>query len=174
MKKIFALTTVLGLFAASILLTGCASTPATGDGGAVVTNAPPVFNQQALDAAAIVLRGAARNAAAIAIEKNADNRKYVTLAVTTLDTFLVGNDYTPGALKKALEPVIKEVKDVYVGLAINTVTDLYEAFFGRYVKGQVATWANGNALLFLTNLRQGAAEALDLTTTTPTPAVLPR
>jgi hypothetical protein len=35
----------------------------------------------------------------------------VQLAVTTLDTFLTGNDYTPGALKKALEPVIKEVKD---------------------------------------------------------------
>jgi hypothetical protein len=31
------------------------------------------------------------------------------------------------------------------------------------VKGRIAGVANGNALLFLTNLRQGAAEALTLT-----------
>jgi hypothetical protein len=162
MKKLLAIIPVLALLALSVSFTGCAHTPTTGDGGSV-TNAPPIIDQQALNSAAIVLRSASRNAAAIAIDKNPENRKYVTLAVTTLDTFLTGNDYTPGALKKALEPVIKEVKDVYVGLAVNTVIDLYDAFFGRYVKGQVAQLANGNALLFLGNLRQGAAEALDLT-----------
>jgi predicted small secreted protein len=164
MKKLHAIITVLALTALSVSFTGCATNSGSGgDPGTTITNKPPVINQQALDSAAIVLRNAARNAAAIAIDKSSDNRKYVTLAVTTLDTFLVGNDYSPGALKKSLEPVIKQVSDVYVGLAINTVTDLYEAFFGRYVKDQIAAAANGNALLFLTNLRLGAAEALSLT-----------
>jgi hypothetical protein len=162
MKKIIILLPVLALLALSVSITGCKTAPTNPD-GSVITNAPPVIDQQALNSAAIVLRSASRNAAAIAIDKKPENRKYVTLAVTTLDTFLTGSDYTPGALKKALEPVIKEVNDVYVGLAVNTVIDLYDAFFGRYVKGQVASLANGNALLFLTNLRQGAAEALDLT-----------
>lgn len=164
MKKTFALTTVLGLFAASILLTGCASNPKPPAGdGTTVTNKPPIISQQTLNDSAVLLRNAARNAAALAIQDNPDNRKYVALAVTTMDTFLVGADYTPGALVKAMEPVLKEVKDVRIALAVNTVTDFYEVFYGRYVKSQIAAAANGNALLFLTNLRQGAAEALDIT-----------
>lgn len=166
MKKIIILIPVLALFALSVLFTGCAHTTTNPD-GTVVTNSPPIITQQTLNDASIVLRSAARNAAALGIQDNQDNRKYVQLAVTTLDTFLTGNDYTPGALVKALEPVVKQVKDLRVALAVNTVTDLYEAFFGRYVKGQIANAANGNALLFLTNLRQGAAEALDLTTVAP-------
>lgn len=162
MKKIFALIPVLALLALSVSFVGCAHTP-TGDGGDGATNAP-VIDQQALESAAIVLRNAARNASAIAIQEKPENRKYVQLAVTSMDQFLVGSDYTPGALVEALKPVLKEVKDVKVALAVNTVTDLYDAFFGRYVKGQIAGAANGNALLFLTNLRQGAAEALEITT----------
>jgi hypothetical protein len=168
MKKFSAIILVLTLMALSVSFTGCSSTPKTGDGGSV-TNAPPVIDQQTLDAAAIVLRSAARNASALAISEKPENRKYVQLAVTSMDTFLTGSDYTPGALVEALKPVLKEVKDLKVGLAVNTVTDLYDAFFGRYVKGRVASVANGNALLFLTNLRQGAAEALDLTAATPPP-----
>lgn len=167
MKKIIILIPVLALLALSVSFTGCATTAGNGTGGDTSTNKPPIITQQTLNDAAIVLRSAARNAAALGIQDNADNRKYVQLAVTTMDTFLTGNDYTPGALVKALEPVVKQVKDLRVALAVNTVTDLYEAFFGRYVKGQIANAANGNALLFLTNLRQGAAEALDLTTVAP-------
>lgn len=164
MKKFFALTSVLALLALSVsLTTGCKTAPTNPD-GSVVTNAPPVIDQQTLEAAAIVLRNTARNAAALAIAEKPENRKYVQLAVTSLDQFLVGTDYTPGELVKALAPVLKEVKDLKVALAVNTVTDLYDAFFGRYVKGRLATVANGNAILFLTNLRQGAAEALNLTT----------
>lgn len=162
MKKLLALIPVLALLALSVPFTGCKTTPTNPD-GSVVTNAPPVIDQQTLEAAAIVLRNAARNASALAIQEKPENRKYVQLAVTSMDQFLTGTDYTPGALVKALEPVLKEVKDLKVALAVNTVTDLYDAFFGRYVKGRLAGVANGNALLFLTNLRQGAAEALTLT-----------
>jgi hypothetical protein len=169
MKKIIILAPVLALLALSVsLFTGCTTTAGNSTGGVTSTNQPPpVITQQTLNDASIVLRSAARNAAALGIQNNADNRKYVQLAVTTLDTFLTGNDYTPGALVKALEPVVKQVKDLRVALAVNTVTDMYEVFFGRYVKGQIANAANGNALLFLTALRQGASEALDLTTVAP-------
>jgi hypothetical protein len=162
MKKLFTLIPVLALLALSVLVTGCKTVPTNPD-GTPSTNQPPVIDQQTLETAAIVLRNTARNAAALAIQEKPENRKYVQLAVTTMDQFLTGSDYTPGELVKALEPVLKEVKDLKVALAVNTVTDLYDAFFGRYVKGQIAGAANGNALLFLTNLRQGAAEALALT-----------
>jgi len=145
MKKIKILFVLAGLISLGFL-TGCATTNGTG------------VDQQTLNDSAIILRNAARNASALAISKKDDNKKYVQLAVATLDTFLVGNDYTPGALTKALEPLIKEVKTVEVNLAINTVIDLYEVFYGRYVKSKVA--ANENALLFLKALRDGAQQGL--------------
>lgn len=157
MKKLFGilLTTVLLVG----MTTGCATTGGTGDG--------PQIDQQTLNDASIILRNAARSAGALAIQDNPDAVKHVKLAVAVLDTFLVGDNYAPGELVKALEPVIKEVEDVKIALAVNTVTDLYEVFFGRYVKGQVSGAANGNAALFLVALRDGAQQALDITTPAP-------
>lgn len=163
LKNIIAVSMVLLLCAVSVMTTGCKTTPSDPGAGGTNVVTGPVIDQQTLNDAAIILRNAARNAAAIAIQEKPENRKYVELAVTTLDTFLIGNNYTPGALVKAMEPLLKEVKDVKYALAINTVTDLYEVFFGRYVKAKIGAAADGNALLFLTNLREGASSALELT-----------
>lgn len=140
----------------SLFLTGCAST-------ATKSDTAPVIDQQTLNDAAVLLRNASRNAAALAIQDNQDNRKYVVLAVAAIDTFLVGDNYTPGAFSDALKPVIEEVNDVRISLAINTVTDLYDIFYGRYVKGKLAAAANGNAALFIRNIREGAFSALQIT-----------
>lgn len=155
MKKLLGIitTTVLLLVAVGVN-SGCATTGGTADG--------PQIDQETLNNASVILRSAARNAAALAIQDNPDAIKGVKLAVAALDTFLVGDSYAPGELVKALEPVVKEVRDVKVALAVNTVTDLYEVFFGRYVKGQIATAANGNAALFLVALRDGAVQALEI------------
>jgi hypothetical protein len=132
---------------APMLFMGCAT---SGQG--------PVLTQQTLNDAAIVLEGAARGAAVLAIAKDAKNREYVQLAVAALDTFLVGDSYVPGDLVKALSPVVAKVNDPAVFLAVNTATDFYQAFYGRYVKGKVSE--NANAKMFLTALRDGAASAL--------------
>lgn len=159
MKKLQVLAVaVLLAVSVSIFTSGCASTPSGGGGG---TNTTTVITPQTLQDASIILKSAARDASALAIDSNQDNKKYVTLAVATMDTFLVGNDYTPGALAKALAGVIKQVQDVRVNLAINAVTDLYEIFYGRYVKNQIAS--NPTAILFITALRDGASQGLDAT-----------
>jgi hypothetical protein len=93
-----------------------------------------------------------------AIQDNASNAAYVRLAVQALDQFLTGDEYTPGALTDALEPVVGQVKDLKVKLAINTATDLYEIFYGRYVRGQFKTKAT--AFKLVRALRDGAAQAL--------------
>lgn len=116
-------------------------------------------NQPNKQDAAVILRTAARGAATVAISKDADNKTHVALALSALEVFLVGNDYTPGALTKALEPTFKELKNPEIALALNTVIDLYDVFYGRYVKGQISR--NETALLFLTALRDGAKQALE-------------
>jgi hypothetical protein len=133
------------------MFTGCVTTPGT-------TGIDP----QAIKDSAVILKNAARDASALAIGENPDNAKIVNLVVTGLDTFLLGTDYTPGALTKAISPMVKEVKDVKVNLAINTVLDLYQVYYGRYVKQQIA--ANDNAVLFLTSLRDGASQGLSIAT----------
>lgn len=118
----------------------------------------PVADAQTIADAAVILRGTARGAATIAIQENANNVAYVRLAVQVLDQFLVGDEYTPGALTDALEPVLKEAKDLKVKLAINTATDLYEIFYGRYVRGQFKS--KETAFKLVRALRDGAAQAL--------------
>src|SRR3954464_4136654 len=79
--------------------------------GCATSGQGPVLTQQTLNDAAIVLEGAARGAAVLAIAKDAKNREYVQLAVAALDTFLVGDSYVPGDLVKALSPVVAKVND---------------------------------------------------------------
>lgn len=131
--------------------TGCAS---TSDGSG------PQITAQTIQDSAVVLKNLARSTALLAMEKDAENRKYVNLAIAAMDTFLTGTNYTPGLLAATLEPVFKEVKDVKVQIALNTVTDLYEIYYGRYVKDKIA--GNETARLLLTSLRDGGVEAIRL------------
>lgn len=110
--------------------------------------------QEMIQNASVILKSASGGAAMIAIEKKPENVKYVALAVAALDTVLGGTDYTPGALVKAMEPVLKEVRDAKVKLAINLVLDLYQLSHKRY-----ALNSNENAKLFITALRDGAKQA---------------
>lgn len=153
---------VLLLLAVGVFSPGCA-TSSGGTGG-------PVVDQQTLNDAAVALRSAARVAASVAISENPTKpevRQYIQLAVTALDQFAVGTTYEPGKLVEALKPVLKDVNDPKIGIAINTVTDLYEVFYGRYVKAKLAE--NANAKMFIQALRDGAASALEITPTTPPP-----
>lgn len=155
----------LKTLAATLALLTLVAAPLTFTTGCQTPNGQ--VSDQTLQDAAIVLRSAARGAALVAIEDKPGNARYVQLAVTVLDQFLVGDDYAPGALVKALEPVLKEVSDMKVKLAINTVTDLYEVFYGRYVRGQVK--GNTTAFLLLKYIRDGAQQALPAPPSPPSP-----
>lgn len=149
------------LLAGCTLLGGPGWTDSGTGGGAADPAVLAAERAQAIQDAAVIVKGAAREAAGLAIAKDAGNAKFVNLAVTTLDTFLVGKDYTPGALTSALGPVLKEAQDAKVRLAVNAVADLYQIFYGRYAKSQIAQ--NETAALFLTALRDGASQALPVT-----------
>lgn len=161
---------MLALVAIMMGSTGCTTTKQTvitNPDGTFTTNSVKTVDPQTVANAAVVLRSAARSAAVLAMNDTPDAKKYINLSVTTLDTFVTGNDYTPGALTKALQPVLKQVKDPKIALAIDTATDLYEVFWGRYVKDKIAS--NQTALLFLTALRDGAKSALDINAATISP-----
>jgi len=146
-KPLFAAVALMAVVAAPLTLTtGCVTGP---DGQP---------DEQTIQDAAVILRGTARSAAAIAIDENPENTKYVQLAVTVLDQFLVGDEYTPGALVDALEPITAKVSDVKIKVALNTMTDLYEIFYGRYVRGQFK--GKSTAFLMVKYMRDGAAQAL--------------
>lgn len=156
MKKLTALLMVLLLLAVSFVTPGCTTT--SGGSG-------PVVDQQTLNDAAIALRSAARVAATVAMQEKPEARQYIVLSVTVLDQFAVGENYEPGKLVEALKPVLKEVKDAKVAIAINTTTDLYEVFYGRYVKAKL--YSNTNAYMFVKALRDGAAQALEIVPPAP-------
>lgn len=152
---------------AAMLGSGCKTTSEqviTNPDGTTTTNIVNQVDPQTLANAAIILRSTARSAAVLGIQESPDAKKYIQLAVVTLDQFIVGTDYTPGALLEALQPVLKEVREPLVALAINTSLDLYEVFWGRYVKNKIR--ANENAHLFLTSLRDGAKSALEISANT--------
>lgn len=130
------------------IVTGCSTIQRT-----------PEEQTQLIDAAAVVLKSSARGASVLAIEANVKNADYIRLAVSALDTFVVGSDYSPGALAKALAVVIKQTREPLVQLAISSSIDLYEIFYGRYAKGRIADTV---AVKFITALRDGAQGALDL------------
>jgi hypothetical protein len=146
MKKLSLILTVALMAISITTFSGCATA-----GG-------PTVDQQTIADSAIILKGAARSASALAIQKDVKNKQYVQLAVTTLETFVVGTDYTPGALTQALSPMIKDLNKVEISLAVNTVLDLYNIYYGRYVKGKIA--GNETAVLFLTALHDGAKEGI--------------
>lgn len=146
------------LTVAFLVFAGCATAPAGSTPAQIA--AVDAANAQKIQDASIVLRSAARSAATLAIQADPNNAKYVTLSVTALNEFFVTADHTPGALKAALQPVIKQVSDPKIGLAVDTISDLYEAFYGHYVKDKIKD--NATASLFLTALRDGAQDALNI------------
>lgn len=128
----------------------------------------PTQDQRLADAK-IVVKGAARTAAIIAINKDASgkNHQYVETAIVCLDAVLVSQDYSREGVVKALEPVFKEAKDPNVAMALMLALDTYEAFLGRLVKGQVAGNPVARELVFA--LKEGGKEALAAVRYNPNP-----
>lgn len=148
MKKLFNITTLLvALILAPVALT----TPGCTALGSI--------SQSTIDNTATVLRGAARDGAIVAIQKNPNTQKYFELAVVSLETFITGKDYSPGAFQKVLLSVtIPDKSDPYLQITIGTAIDLYQLYFGEYVKGKV----NGDyaAKTFLVAIQDGFNQAL--------------
>lgn len=112
-----------------------------------------------VDTTAIILRGAARDGAIIAMQENPETKKYFQLATQVLSTFLTGKDFTPGAFQKALLEVnAEELANPWVQIGVGTVIDLYQLYFGQYVKGKV----NGDVIAkaFITAVQDGFNMAL--------------
>lgn len=154
----FSLITIsMALLASAMLFTnGCALF----GGGSSGTNAIP---QTTIDATAIILRGAARDGAVVAMTPpngNANNAQYFNLAATSIGAFVTGKDYTPGSFQKALMGVNSpQLHDPYVQIGIGTVVDLYQLYYIQYVQPNVASNAPV-ALEFLTSIQDGFNEAL--------------
>ncbi len=145
-------TTLLVSLAPVVLTTGCVSPGGAG------TN---VVNQGTIDATAVLLKGAAQAGALAAIQNDKGNAKYFELAADSISTFLTTTNYTPGAFQNALMGVIGNsgaLTNAYVTIGIGTVIDLYQLYYGQYVKGQI----NGNAYAgeFLTAIQNGFYMAL--------------
>lgn len=127
--------------------------------GSGCTTATGTVDPATINATAVVLRGAARDGAVIAIQNDAANRKYFELATGVIGTFLTGKDYTPGALQTALMKLdIPQLNNQWVQIGLGTVIDLYQLYYGQYVKSTV----NGNeaAAAFLTAVQDGFNQAL--------------
>lgn len=142
------------LLLVSFVVTGCKSTP-NPDG-----TSGPVLDEQTLQDAAVILRGTARSAAVLALEDKPSARKGVELAASVLENLVIGETYTPGDVTEKMKPIIKEVNDPKIALAVNAVLDTYTIFYGRYAKGQIRQ--NATAALFLNALKDGAKDALEI------------
>lgn len=141
------------LLIVSFGVTGCKTPNPDGTSG-------PVFDEQTLQDAAVILRGTARSAAVLALEDKPSSRKGVELAVSVLDNLIIGESYVPGDVAEKMKPILKEVNDPKVALAVNAVLDTYTIFYGRYAKGQIRQ--NQTAALFLNALLLGAKDALEI------------
>ena len=150
MKKIIAglgiAAMALALYVAPVTVltvgtTGCTTTNSTND-------------QATIDAAAIILRGAARDGTVAAVQNDPNNRQYFALAATALSTFVTGKDYTPGAFQTALLALnAQQLTNQWVQIGIGTVIDLYQLYYGQYVKNAVD--GNAVAVAFLTAIQDG-------------------
>lgn len=120
---------------------------------------PASVDQQAIDTTAIILRGAARDGAIVAMQDNPATKAYFELASEVLGTFLTGKDVTPGAFQTALLGIkLKELESPWVQIGLGTVIDLYQLYYGQYVKNKV----NGDAYAkaFLVAIQDGFNMAL--------------
>lgn len=155
------LLSVSGLLAvfAPIFITGLTVTAPVAMTGCVMRGG--TNDQAAIDASSALLRNAARTGAIAAITPpsgNTNNVVYFALASQAIDTFLTGQDYTPGAFQNALMKINSPyLNNVWVQLAVGGVVDLYQVYYSQYVKDQI----NGNAYAtqFLSAVKQGFDEA---------------
>jgi len=129
------------------------------------TNGTNVVNQQVIDATAIILRGAARDGAIVAITPpngDTNNAEWFNLAATGLSTFITGKDYTPGAFQQALLSINSSAtRNQWVQIAAGTLIDLYQLYYGQYVATQLNGSDGGKiAIEFLTAIQDGFNQAL--------------
>lgn len=142
----------------ALLLTGCSHLSSKPIGAETPAEAEARALQSREDAARI-LKVATSAAAEVALQKDLDNRRHIELAVAILETFLIGTDYSPDALTKALAPVFKEVRDPAIELAIKFAGESYQIAYGRHAKNRIAQ--NQTAFLFLQAIRDGAKDSLN-------------
>jgi len=165
MKKLIAVI-MSAVLALAVFSTGCVS---PGNGGSGGTNAVPVLTGQQLTNSAILLRTTVRSAMLLVINKNGANAvSYTATARDALSLFLGGTNYTPGALQTTLQKLpVKELKSIEVQLAVSTIIGAYQIYYQDYVASQI----NGNtvAVVLLTALRDGLADAVTMSTTAISP-----
>jgi hypothetical protein len=146
-KRLTPLGLALLLAVTLVPITGCETTQ------------DAVQRAQIIDDTAILLRSAARNGAMLAIEDHPESAKYFELARAVIADFATGTDYSPDAFKAAMQANIKQLNDKWVKFGVYNVTDLYELYYGRYVRDQV----NGNVVAnkFLNAIQEGFKQALE-------------
>lgn len=149
MKKINRIISAAMLCLAAFAFSGCGTVSPT--------------DQTIVDSTAAVLRGAARDGALVAITPpagNTNNAEYFRLAATTIGTFVTSKDTSPAAFQAALMDLnVPQLNDPYVKIGIGTVVDLYQLYYGIYVKPNVASNAPV-ALELLTSVQDGFNQAL--------------
>jgi hypothetical protein len=165
--KIIGIAALAAVFTLPVFLnTGCRALGGGGNG----TNTNVVDNT-AIDAVAVILRGAARNGVIVAVTPptgDTNNRQYFSLAANAIGEFVTGKDFSPTAFQQALLSI--GVPDSpYVQLGVGTVIDLYQLYFNIYVKGNLEKNAP-IAVEFLTAVQDGFNQALG---TPPGPPILP-
>jgi hypothetical protein len=149
MKKITNIVGAAMLCLAAFAFTGCGTVSPT--------------DQTIIDSTAAVLRGAARDGAVVAMTPptgNTNNAEYFRLAASAIGTFVTSKDTSPAAFQAALTSLnVPQLNDPYVKIGIGTVVDLYQLYYGIYVKGNVVSNAPV-ALELLTSVQDGFNQAL--------------
>jgi len=158
MKNTVKLVSIVVLSLASIITASVFEACTTMPPG---SNQPP--SQANIDAAAVVLRGVARAGALAAITPptgQTNNAAYFAAASDALGTFISRTNYTPGALQQDLLSInVPVLHDVYVQIAIGSVVDLYQLYYGQYVQSNLAS--NAPVVVeFATAIQDGFNQAL--------------
>lgn len=137
----------------SAFIQGCGTTPVT----------PTPISQASIDAAAVILQGAARAGATAAITPptgDTNNVIYFKLAADGLGSFVTGTNYTPAALQQDLTSVnVPQLQNVYVQIAIGSVVDLYSLYYQQFIQGNLVS--NAPVVLeFATSIQDGFNQAV--------------
>lgn len=131
-KIITFLTSLLltvGVLGVTTLNTGCVSFKK------FTTDNPATFDQ-----AVVLLKGGVQAACQLAISKDKNSKDWLFLVATSIDSVIQGQDYTPGALTKAISSVpVDELKSDIANLVVISVTTTYEMYFAKYGKNFFST-----------------------------------
>ena len=99
---------------------------------------------------AVVVQQISQQGATYAIQQDARNTTYFKVAITALDTFVLGNDLTPTAFQDALQG-IQGVNNQWVSLGVSAVIIAYDISYSQYVIGQVNSSTNAVILIIAVN-----------------------